>query len=581
MALSSVSYLGDGSNKLFSITFPYLSKSHVKVLVNGVEDTTFTWVTTGSINTTNTPVAGSIVVIKRETPTAPLVDFVDGSTLTEKLLDMSTAQSLFVAEESNDSITQLMQVDLNDNKFDGLNKAVKNVADPVNPQDVATKAWSEAAYNGAVATTSANAVIATTKASEASISASNALISENTSEVASALASKWAEESEDIPVEAGKFSAKHWAIKAELAGGDKLSTTGGTLSGLLKLAVGTTLEASSTVDLSTATGNTLSITGTIAITAFTMTAGQQMELIAEGAIPLIYNATTMNINGGVSYTCAAGDRLSVTKDGAGVVRVNVTKQDGTPIAGGGGSTSKIFDIDATVAGNDLTITVNNGVWVFRSTTLTDGTPVTRTLSSPVSLVIPNGATLGSVNAISSRYVVGLLDNAGTLEPFAINIAGGNQLDETNLITTTTISTGADSNNVAYSTTGRTSKAYRIIGFIDITEATAGTYATAPTLVQGCGGQALAALSSLGYGQTWQDVTGSRVSGTTYYNATGKPIHVRVQNSTSGGIAVVVNGVTICSSGATITGCADFIVPPNNSYSATFTSSSLHYWAELR
>lgn len=184
MALSSVSYLGDGSNKLFSITFPYLSKSHVKVLVNGVEDTTFTWVTTGSINTTNTPVAGSIVVIKRETPTAPLVDFVDGSTLTEKLLDMSTAQSLFVAEESNDSITQLMQVDLNDNKFDGLNKVVKNVADPVEPQDVATKEWTEEtiAVNGIQAALSAtasaaSAATATTKASEASTSASNALAS--------------------------------------------------------------------------------------------------------------------------------------------------------------------------------------------------------------------------------------------------------------------------------------------------------------------------------------------------------------------------------------------------------------------
>lgn len=144
----------------------------MKVLVNGVEDTTFTWVTTGSINTTNTPVAGSIVVIKRETPTAPLVDFVDGSTLTEKLLDMSTAQSLFVAEESNDSITQLLQVDLNDNKFDGLSKAIKNVADPVNPQDAATKAWTEGAFNDAVTTVN-------TKASEASVSAGNALTSAN------------------------------------------------------------------------------------------------------------------------------------------------------------------------------------------------------------------------------------------------------------------------------------------------------------------------------------------------------------------------------------------------------------------
>lgn len=359
------------------------------------------------------------------------------------------------------------------------------------------------------------------------------------------------------------------------------------VTGLLSLDDGADIASASTVDLTAATGNTVLITGTTAITAFTMNAGQQMELIAVGALPLTYNATTMNINGGVSYTCAAGDRLSVTKDGAGVIRVNVTKQDGTPIAGGGGSTSKIFDIDATVAGNDLTITVNNGVWDFRSTTLTDGTPVTRTLSSPVSLVIPNGATLGSVNAISSRYVVGLLDNAGTLEPFAINIAGGNQLDETNLITTTTISTGADSNNVAYSTTARTSKAYRIIGFIDIAEATAGTYATAPSLVQGCGGQALAALSSLGYGQTSQNFTGSRAVGTTYYNTTGKPKVVVVEGGMAAGAGWVRvgNGSTSFGSGYGSAGVTAYaltaVIPAGAPYALTAVTgtASINSWFE--
>ena len=149
--------------------------------------------------------------------------------------------------------------------------------------------------------------------------------------------------------------------------------------------------------------------------------------------------------------------------------------------------SKINDIDASVASNNLTITINSYAGDFRSTTLTDGTPISRTLASPVSLVIPNGATLGATNAVEATFVVGLLDNAGTLEPFVINLAGGNQLDETNLITTTTIGTGSDSNNVAYSTTGRTSLAYRIVGIVKNTQATAGTYATAPSLVQGTGG----------------------------------------------------------------------------------------------
>lgn len=114
-----------------------------------------------------------------------------------------------------------------------------------------------------------------------------------------------------------------------------LGISGGSLTGLLNLNDGTDIPSASTVDLTAATGNTVRITGTTAITAFTMNAGQQMELIAVGALPLTYNATTMNINGGVSYTCSAGDRLSVTKDGSGVVRVNVTKQDGSAVVASG------------------------------------------------------------------------------------------------------------------------------------------------------------------------------------------------------------------------------------------------------
>jgi hypothetical protein len=243
------------------------------------------------------------------------------------------------------------------------------------------------------------------------------------------------------------------------------------------------------------------------------------------------------------------------------------------------SIQKISDLDASVAANELTITINAGVWDFRSTTLTDGTPITRTLSSPVSVVVPSGATLGTVGTVAARLAVVLIDNSGTLEAAVVNLAGGNQLDETNLITTTTIDTGSDSNNVIYSTTGRTSVAYRVIGFIDITEATAGTWATAPTLVQGCGGQAFAAMSSLGYGQTWQTVT--RTSGTTYYNTTGKPIVLHC--STASGITgtISINGLTVANQTASA-GTIAFVsalIPAGSSYVLTATTQT--FTVELR
>ena len=77
---------------------------------------------------------------------------------------------------------------------------------------IATTKASEATSSASSASTSASsasasASTATTKAGEANTSAINALASENK-------AKKWADENEDVEVEPGKYSAKHWANKA-------------------------------------------------------------------------------------------------------------------------------------------------------------------------------------------------------------------------------------------------------------------------------------------------------------------------------------------------------------------------------
>jgi len=108
-----------------------------------------------------------------------------------------------------------------------------------------------------------------------------------------------------------------------------------TFTALQTLAAGADIASATAVDLTAATGNTVVITGTTESTSLTMTAGQQMTLIAAAAWPLTFHATTMNITGGVSYTCAAGDRIYAAKDVDNVIRVSVFKQDGTPVVAGG------------------------------------------------------------------------------------------------------------------------------------------------------------------------------------------------------------------------------------------------------
>lgn len=248
--------------------------------------------------------------------------------------------------------------------------------------------------------------------------------------------------------------------------------------------------------------------------------------------------------------------------------------------------NQIKTIGASVASNALTITSGALSLDFRSTTLGSGT-VTTVSGTPSNLVVPSTATLGTVNAVQSDIAVLALNNAGTIELAVVNLAGGVDLSETGVISTTAISAASNAANVVYSTTARTSAPYRVIGVVRSTQATAGTWATAPSLVQGQGGQAMTAMQSLGYGQTWQTVT--RTLTTTYYNTTGKPIFLQATATgasagsarikatiTSGASSYDVTASEAAAPGTTST--LYVVIPPGASYvlsnqSGTFSGTT--------
>jgi len=257
-----------------------------------------------------------------------------------------------------------------------------------------------------------------------------------------------------------------------------------------------------------------------------------------------------------------------------------------------GAYPQIYSVTASVASSALTVTLNPCALDFRSTPITIGTVNTRTVAAAISVVVPSTATLGTVSAVQSRIVVLALDNAGTVELAVVNISGGTNLDETTLISTTAIAAGSNSATVVYSTTARTSLPFRVVGYIESTQATAGTWATAPSTIQGFGGQALAAMSSLGYSQTYK-LNGSgitRAIGTTYYN-TGKPIFLTAtltNNAANGYQSLTVNGVIIANSNqqsgvaGTILAQISAVIPPSASYviSNVVGTGTISYWAEL-
>ncbi|MDX0270895.1 hypothetical protein GOC13_24415 [Sinorhizobium meliloti] len=104
--LSFVIYSGDGSKVKFTFNFPYLSRDHIKVLVDGVETGSYTWTGTNEITLTTAPATGKKVTIKRVTPNAGLLSqIIDGSTLRSEDINRQAKQAMYSAQEAADIAT--------------------------------------------------------------------------------------------------------------------------------------------------------------------------------------------------------------------------------------------------------------------------------------------------------------------------------------------------------------------------------------------------------------------------------------------------------------------------------------------
>lgn len=158
-----------------------------------------------------------------------------------------------------------------------------------------------------------------------------------------------------------------------------------------------------------------------------------------------------------------------------------------------------LQINATVAANALTIAVKdrNGndptpaspvLVSFRDPTVANGDPVARAITAALSITIPSTATIGTVSGQTGRLWVGLFDNAGTpvLGVYnALNSTGPSIVswDETSVASGIAVVGGSNSTQTWYTNGTIASKSFRILGYIEFTEGTAGTWASAPSQVQ--------------------------------------------------------------------------------------------------
>lgn len=106
---SRVLYLSDGTAKPYAVPFPFLSRTHISVLVDGIPTTSFSWISDSVVSVPAFPV-GHTIEIRRSTPkTDPDVTYSDGSTLVESDLNLETLQLLYINQESHDEALFLTQ----------------------------------------------------------------------------------------------------------------------------------------------------------------------------------------------------------------------------------------------------------------------------------------------------------------------------------------------------------------------------------------------------------------------------------------------------------------------------------------
>jgi hypothetical protein len=104
---------GNGSNRLFTVAFPFIVRAHVKVYLNYdvaagtgtqlVDGTGFTWLSDTQIQTTVAPALGVTTTVIRKTPNgSQLVVWAPGSPPTPAELNTADLQSLYVIQEQAD-----------------------------------------------------------------------------------------------------------------------------------------------------------------------------------------------------------------------------------------------------------------------------------------------------------------------------------------------------------------------------------------------------------------------------------------------------------------------------------------------
>jgi hypothetical protein len=172
MATTSNTYTGNGTNKLFSITFPYLDTSDINVYLNGVLQTIttqYTFANATTVEFVTAPANGAVVLLDRSTDDSTLqATFFPGSSIKANDLNFNFDQVLYLSQETANFAANQSTA--------GLQTQITAATNTANTA-ITTANAANATANGIAATANtalSNSSAAVTTANAASVTATNA-----------------------------------------------------------------------------------------------------------------------------------------------------------------------------------------------------------------------------------------------------------------------------------------------------------------------------------------------------------------------------------------------------------------------
>ena len=303
---------------------------------------------------------------------------------------------------------------------------------------------------------------------------------------------------------------------------------------MLKLFGGSELSAS-TSSISTSTFTTLTVLGTAIFSAGPTTFNGTTTLNAATLNSAIINSSTLNYPVLLFPQLNSANILTSSLSAPTIASATFTGTQALPdgntwgvsgIVGNGLATAPVnaaslavtalsflpaynLTLEATVQTNALSVTVNavstsgattgvtptaaNPVLIgFRSNTISYGYPTFESLTSALSITIASGNTMGTISGQMARLWIVAMNNAGSIAVALYNAlqsvsVGGwniNGINEDVLQSSASGTTGGSSVATYYASQSSLSNvAIRILGYLEIQQQTAGTWATAPNIVK--------------------------------------------------------------------------------------------------